>query len=53
MIVKRNEAEALFLRMIHKEIIKYPMDNEGSEDRYLKHFSQITVDLLKHIAEVL
>ena len=50
MIVKRNEFVALFLKMIQKDLEKH-LPEEDSEDEYLRHAGQITVEKLKHIAE--
>ena len=47
MIVKRNYAEANFMEMIRKRVIKCETPKEDSEDNYLKTFSQITLALVK------
>lgn len=51
MIVKRNYAEANFLEMIRKRIIKCDAPKEDSEDEYLKTFSQETMHLIKGFVE--
>ena len=51
MIVKRNYAEANFIEMIRKRIIKCEAKPEDTEDEYLKTFSMETMRVVKGFTE--
>jgi hypothetical protein len=51
MIVKRNYAEANYIEMLRKRIVKCEAPKEDSEEEYLKTFSQVIFDLVKGFAE--